>query len=165
MGRGMSEQGGTERQRGPAYGFSGFYERSLDKQGRISLPYPFRRDHGQDGDERFALTEGPDGVLCLLPFPDFARKINELARQELDPAARDLLREQLVLTVELRPDAQGRVQLPADQLEAHGIAGTVVVVGMNHYLELWSQEAFGAKREMASAEKARVEDLKRKLFA
>ena len=160
----MSEQGVTERQQGPAYGFSGFYERSLDKQGRISLPYPFRRSAELD-DERFALTEGPDGVLCLLPFPDFARKINELARQELDPAARDLLREQLVLTVELRPDAQGRVQLPSDQLEAHGIADTVVVVGMNHYLELWSMEAFAAKREMAAAEKARVEDLKRKLFA
>jgi MraZ protein len=160
----MSELAGTDRQTGPAYGFSGFYERSIDKQGRLSLPFPFRRYGDLAGDERFALTEGPQDILCLLPFPDFAARINELARQELDPAARDLLRTQLVQTQELRPDAQGRLQLPLELLAEHGIEGTVVVVGMNHYLELWPVAAFAAKRT-AAVEKVRVEDLKRKLFA
>jgi DNA-binding transcriptional regulator/RsmH inhibitor MraZ len=71
---------------------------------------------------------------------------------------------QLVQTQELRPDAQGRLQLPLDLLAEHGIEGTVVVVGMNHYLELWPAAAFAAKRT-APVEKVRVEDLKRKLFA
>ena len=160
----MSEQAGMDRQVGPAYGFSGFYERSIDKQGRISLPFPFRRSGDLAGDERFALTEGPQDVLCLLPFPDFSDRMNKLARQELEPEARDLVRAQLTQTQELRPDAQGRLQLPLDLLAEHGIEGTVIVTGMNHYLELWPVAAFAAKRP-APVEKVRVEDLKRKLFA
>lgn len=117
-------------------GFLGEHEYRIDNKGRIPIPPRFRA----------ALKEGvvlaPGLEKCLRLYPlSYWQKIEE--RQETLPDSRSKWRTlkryifgKAFLT-EL--DAQGRVTLPLSLRQQAGIGETVVVVGLNKYLELWDK--------------------------
>ena len=65
------------------YCFHGSYARSVDKKGRFNLPFRFRRD-GAVGDEKYVVSNGPDGTLTLLPYQEWLHAFTRLRQQKSD---------------------------------------------------------------------------------
>ena len=125
--------------------FLGTFDYAMDERGRVPLP-PRYRDTFRDG---VVLSQGaPDRCLRVYTSEAFGSQ----ARQRmLVPAMR---RRGAVLRRGLFPDShdveldkQNRVLIPAKLRDFAGLSGTVTVIGMGEYLEIWSPEHYA--EEMA----------------
>lgn len=120
--------------------FLGSYTYTLDEKGRVSLPAPFRREAG---DQRFVLLQVYAPALSL--YPDSAwRDVEERLRGVLrnDPGARMWVLRVVSSAVEVTPDSQGRILIPARLQEAADLKGQVLLVGAIDKVELWNPNAF-----------------------
>ncbi len=132
-----------------AFCFHGAYERAVDAKGRFNLPFRFRLGGGAAEDEKYVVMRGQEGNLALFPRDEWVRAFNRIKRQKATRDWRAQLRRLSADSFELVPDSQGRVTVPQDFLADAGIARRVVAVGLGHYMELWSPEAFSAQKESA----------------
>ena len=112
----------------------------MDEKGRVSLPSAFRRE--ADGD-RFVLLQWEKPYLTLFPIA----KWEEVQQRLLDyrrtnPEGWNQVRVIVSGAVEVAPDKQGRILVPAALQEAAGLSGTVLLSGNIDRVELWSPETY-----------------------
>ncbi|HEY8740763.1 MAG TPA: division/cell wall cluster transcriptional repressor MraZ [Candidatus Dormibacteraeota bacterium] len=129
--------------------FLGKHERNLDDKGRLAIPARFR-EHLPGGS---VITVAPDSCVRVYP-PD---EWDVLAAQNRVGAGsstqdRNLARVLFANAAELEFDAQGRTRIPANLREQAGIADSVVVVGVNNVVEIWSEERWKALEENTSSD-------------
>ena len=120
--------------------FLGSYTHTLDEKGRVSLPASFRREAE---DQRFVLIQVYAPALALYPesaWRDVEARLRNLMRD--DPDARMWVASVLSKGVEVVPDSQGRILIPAKLQEAAGLDGQVHMVGMVDKVELWNPSDF-----------------------
>jgi len=117
--------------------FSGEYEYRIDAKGRVAIPPKFRGEFW-DG---IVLARGLERCIIAYPPPiwkEMAEKFSTL------PIARSkdrrIARVMFGTAFNLELDEQGRIILPPPLREYAGIKDTVVIVGLNNYLEIWSKE-------------------------
>ena len=125
-------------------GFVGQYEHQMDPKGRVSLPSAFRRGEG----ERFVLIQWEKENLTLFP----QEKWLELQRELLDfrrknPRGANQLRRVVANAVEVSPDKQGRILVPAALQGGAGLSGAVLLVGAIDRVEIWNPETYGSSVE------------------
>ncbi|MGQ9546124.1 MAG: division/cell wall cluster transcriptional repressor MraZ [Dehalococcoidia bacterium] len=128
--------------------FFGEYPYKVDEKGRVPLPPKFRRE----------LKEGmvvakAIGEKCIVVYSiaEWKRLSDSLATKPLTPAnLRKLIRAMFANAFSASFDGQGRITLPYSLRQHAGIADTVIVVGANSRIELWSEDQW--KAEKASAE-------------
>ncbi|MGH7481678.1 MAG: division/cell wall cluster transcriptional repressor MraZ [Longimicrobiales bacterium] len=118
----------------------GSFVYQLDGKGRVSLPAAFRREAG---DQRFVLVQAFSPSLALYP---------ESAWTEVEERLRDLLKHQpesrmwvlsvMSNAVEVSPDSQGRILIPARLQEAAQLSGEALLVGAIDKIEIWSPALF-----------------------
>jgi len=130
--------------------FLGRYEFQMDEKGRVSLPSAFRRE--ADGD-RFVLLQWRAPALTLFPVEAWAAAQERLLtfRRNQPEAFGDVL----AITsraVEVSPDKQGRILIPAWLQEAAGLDGTVLLVGNIDRVELWHPDEFENAARAGSVE-------------
>ena len=129
-------------------GFVGQYEHQMDEKGRVSLPSAFRREAGSD---RFVLLQWEEPYLTLFPEPKWAdvqERLLEYRRN--DPQAWNQVRQIVSNAVEVSPDKQGRILVPASLQAAAGLSGTVLLSGNLDRVELWNPTTYAeAVREQA----------------
>ncbi len=133
-------QGATGPSRGVK--FLGSYQHQLDEKGRISLPAQFRREAA---DQRFVLVQPYPPALALYPEVEWGQvelRLNEMMAK--GPAERLYVLSVLSNAVEVTPDGQGRILIPAKLKEAAGLNGGVLLVGAINKVELWAPEQFQA---------------------
>jgi MraZ protein len=118
--------------------FTSSFARSVDGNGRFNLPFRLRRTSG--GDSRFVATEGPNGVLCLMTAQEWARAFDRIRSKGLTKELRDELRLKSLSSHFTQPDKQGRISIPPQMLARYGIKDKLMLVGMGHFIELWSPE-------------------------
>ena len=121
-------------------GFLGRYDFQMDEKGRVSLPAAFRREAGED---RFILVQWEKPYLTLFPEGAWAgvqERLLEFRRKE--PTAWNYVREITANAVEVSPDKQGRILIPAWLQEAASLKGTVVLNGVIDRVEIWDPEEF-----------------------
>jgi MraZ protein len=53
-------------------------------------------------------------------------------------------------------DGQGRITLPSTHREYAGIGDTAIVVGVNAWVELWSEDDWKAEKASADQQKAKI---------
>lgn len=128
--------------------FLGSYRYQLDDKGRVSLPAAFRREAP---DQRFVLVQAYPPSLSLFPELTWAaveeRFLDLLWHQ---PDARLWAQKALASAVEVEPDAQGRILIPARLQQAAGLDGEALLVGLIDRVEIWNPERFeAAVRERA----------------
>ncbi len=120
--------------------FLGRYEYQLDPKGRVSLPSAFRREADGDG---FVLLQWKAPALTLFPKTSWATAQERLLtfRRNQPEAWGDVLAI-TASAVEVSPDKQGRILVPAWLQEAAGLEGSVLLVGNIDRVELWHPARF-----------------------
>ena len=121
-------------------GFVGQYEHQMDEKGRVSLPSAFRREAESD---RFVLLQWEKPYLTLFPEPKWVevqQRLLEYRRSE--PEAWNQVRMIVSNAVEVAPDKQGRILVPAALQEAAGLSGTVLLSGNLDRVELWNPNTY-----------------------
>jgi MraZ protein len=121
--------------------FVGSFQHQIDDKGRVSLPAAFRREAA---DQRFVLHQAIAPSLTLFPettWMDVERRLAELRR---DPGGRMYVLSVTANAVEVTPDAQGRILIPARLKELAKLDGQVLLVGAIDRVELWNPGLFDA---------------------
>lgn len=120
-------------------GMMGEYRHAIDEKGRLTLPARIREQLGPE----FVATKGLDGCLFLYPSGEWAALESRLrALPVTQKDARAFVRLLFAGACECRPDAQGRVLLPATLREYAGLGREGVIVGVSSRVEVWQPEAW-----------------------
>lgn len=122
--------------------FLGSYVYQLDRKGRVSLPAAFRREAPE---QRFVLLQAYEPALALYPESEWEGvedRLKELVRHQ--PDARMYVLNVMSSAVELSPDAQGRILIPARLQEQAELEGEALLVGAIDKVEIWNPQKFEA---------------------
>jgi MraZ protein len=140
-------------------GFLGRFEYQLDAKGRVALPAPFRREAG---DGRFVLLQWEPTHLSLYPESTW-REVQErlVDFRRGDRAGQQFVRKILSNAIEVTPDKQGRILIPAWLQAGAALDGSVLLVGQLNQVEIWSPERFAAATEGGDAD---LGDLSQRIF-
>lgn len=123
-------------------GFLGSYAHQIDDKGRLSLPAAFRRDVA---DRPLVLVHVHGEALTLYPEETWVgveARLRDLLR--LQPESRPYVLKVTANALEVAPDKQGRVLVPQRMLDAVGIQGTALIVGVLDRIEIWNPARFEA---------------------
>lgn len=119
--------------------FWGEYAHRLDPKGRLILPARYRPRLSEGA----VLTRGLDHNLALYPAETWRSLCEQLNQMPItQPSGRALRRLLFSGVVELTIDRQGRILIPAYLREYAALDGTVLLVGMETFVELWSPAAW-----------------------
>lgn len=128
----------------------GEYEHKIDEKGRLSLPPKLRKEFKEGG----VLARGLEKCLRVYPLSEWAKlaeRYSGLPPEHLK--TRRMNRFIFAFAFEFELDGQGRISLPMSLRRYSGIKDTVIINGINTFLELWNKENWGAE-EAAVSEQA-----------
>ena len=121
--------------------FWGEYSHQLDKKGRLIIPIRYREKLTPEA----ILTRGLDNNLVIYPeatWQTVTAQINQMPITH--PSARALRRLLFSGAIQLEPDNQGRIIIP-DYLRTYAsITDSILLVGMETYIELWEPKCWTA---------------------
>jgi len=105
----------------------------MDEKGRVSLPSAFRREADTD---RFVLLQWEKPYLTLFPGPKWVEVQERLLEyRRNDPSAWNHVRLIVANAVEVSPDKQGRVLVPAASRRLLGFrvqcSSAEILIGLN----------------------------------
>ena len=128
--------------------FLGEYQHSLDAKGRVILPAKFR-DQLEGG---AVMARALDGCLAVYPVEEFQRVAATLQEARARGAKeRGAARSYFSGAVEITPDKQGRVAIPAHLREYASLEREVIVAGNFDHLEIWDHETFNQRDREGTA--------------
>lgn len=117
--------------------FWGEYSHQLDSKGRLIVPSRLRDKLTDDA----VLTRGLDRNLVIYPVTTWEKVTSQLNEMPIThPTTRALRRLLFSGAVELSLDKQGRVNIPNYLLEYASIEDSILLVGMETFIELWQPE-------------------------
>lgn len=124
--------------------FRGNFEYQMDERNRVALPPRFREPFSSGA----VLTPGPDGCIEVYTPTGYeaeARLVEKVPAHT--DMGRKLRRAFFGSAFDVAQDAQGRLLLPAKLTTYASIEKDVVVVGMEHRLEIWARAAWESQEE------------------
>ena len=131
----------------------------MDEKGRVSLPFSFRREAESD---RFVLLQWEPDYLTLFTASKWVEVQARLLQfRGGDPQAWNQVRLIVANAVEVSPDKQGRILVPAPLQAAAGLSGTVLLSGNIDRVELWDPAKY---REQVQAKAPDLQNLAHRLF-
>ncbi len=129
--------------------FLGTTTHSIDSKGRIVLPSRFREELG----ESFYISRGFFDCVQVISIPEFEGLRKKIKQMNASDAFK--LQYRVIATaVEVSPNSQGRISIPANLRKAAGLEKTATVVGMDNRIEIWDEEKFN---EMISTSDETIE--------
>lgn len=120
----------------------GQYDYALDAKGRLNFPAKFREQMG----ETFIVAKWLDHCLAAFPMAQFERIADRIDEKGV-VKGRDVRRKLYSSAVEVTPDKQGRIQLPAKLREYARIDHDVTIVGNRDFAEIWATAAWNAAQD------------------
>ena len=136
--------------------FWGEYTHQLDNKGRLIIPARYRSCLSQEA----VLTRGIDRNLVIYPqatWKILSEQLNQLPIAQ--PTARALRRLLFSGAIQLSLDRQGRVLIPTYLRDYASLNGTVLIVGMETFIELWQPENWRQALDGVSTQLAEAENL------
>jgi MraZ protein len=128
--------------------FLGEYQHSLDAKGRVILPAKFR-DQLEGG---AVMARALDGCLAVYPVEEFQRVASNLQDARSRGATeRQAARSYFSGAVEITPDKQGRVAIPAQLRTFAKLEREVIVAGNFDHLEIWDAPTFTQRDQEGQA--------------
>ena len=120
--------------------FLGKYYHVLEANKRIALPKAFREQT-----KNWVVTRGLDGGLFLFDTATFAQELQRLQERTLTHKQhRDFARLMANEASELKPDKNGRIQLPEYLTTFAHMTKDIVLVGSVQYVEIWDRDRYHA---------------------
>ena len=119
--------------------FLGSFQHQLDEKGRLSLPAQFRREAT---DQRFVLVQAYPPALALYPETEWLEVEERMQDMMRDPPGRMWVLSVMSSAVEVTPDAQGRILIPASLRGAAELEGQALLVGAINKVEIWNPGKF-----------------------
>lgn len=117
--------------------FLGEYEYKIDPKGRVAIPPRFRGEFW----EGIVLARGLERCIIAYPPPLWKETAERFDALPITRSRERRIGRVIFATAfSLELDEQGRVVLPPSLREHAGIKETVVIAGINNYLEIWSKE-------------------------
>lgn len=113
----------------------GEYSHSLDVKGRVNFPAKLREGLGN----RFILTKGLDGCLFVYSEQEWLVLEDKIRTLPMSKA-RNLQRFLFAGAVDVEPDKQGRVLIPANLREYAGLDKDVMIIGASVRAEIWDKQ-------------------------
>ncbi|MDA1008243.1 MAG: hypothetical protein O2800_04475 [Planctomycetota bacterium] len=127
--------------------FLGEFQHSLDAKQRLAIPNELRRAWRPDRHgEAFIAAPGANGALWLWPEKTFESYAGDLGGSLVEvPAMADFQRRIFSQSAHLPIDSSGRIRLPERMLTKHGLAGSIMLIGAGHHVELFSPQGWDAE--------------------
>ena len=125
----------------------GQYDYAIDAKGRLNFPARFRDAMG----ETFIVTRWLDHCLAAFPAEEFEKVAAKIEEKGL-VKGRKVSRMLYASAVEVTPDKQGRIQLPAKLREYAGLDHDVTIIGNRNHAEIWATDVWNARRAAVSNE-------------
>lgn len=130
--------------------YSGSHAITMDAKGRLAIPARIRDQLVADCGGRIVVTAHHE-ERCLLVYPEsqwqlLAPQVQALPNIQ-SKSVRKLQRRLLGHAVPLELDANGRVLLPPTLRDFAGLEKDLIVTGLGHRLEIWSEAAWAAANE------------------
>lgn len=119
--------------------FLGSFQHQLDEKGRLSLPAQYRREAT---DQRFVLVQAYPPALALYPEAAWLEVESRMEQMMRDPSARMWVLSVMSNAVEVSPDGQGRILIPATLRAAAELDGQALLVGAINKVEIWNPAKF-----------------------
>ena len=133
---------------------TGTFTCKLDSKGRLMLPADFREQLGNQIDEDFVLRPGLHGdYLELYTNSDWNRRkeilmqVNTFDRRKLD-----VMRKYLDGVKRVKLDASGRLQIPKELVERHGLNKDIVINSMFTNMEIWDKTKYDERVNAINSE-------------
>jgi MraZ protein len=124
--------------------FLGEYSHTIDDKGRLTIPAKFRGLLAAG----LVVTRGFDRNLMIFPLDGWQDMAEMIVSRPLgDDDMRTFRRRVFSGAVDLVPDRQGRIVLPAYLREFATVNGDVIVAGMYNYIEIWNLDSWQNVRE------------------
>ncbi|HSJ24379.1 MAG TPA: division/cell wall cluster transcriptional repressor MraZ [Longimicrobiales bacterium] len=127
--------------------FLGSFQHQLDEKGRLSLPAQYRREAT---DQRFVLVQAYPPALALYPEAAWLEVESRMEQMMRDPSARMWVLSVMSNAVEVTPDGQGRILIPATLRAAAELDGQALLVGAINKVEIWNPAKFEGAVQDAS---------------
>lgn len=118
--------------------FMGQYEHSIDTKGRIIIPAKYREELG----ESFVITRDLEGCLLLYSEEEWQGFVSKLKALPSKQSTKRIQRQYLSKAMEVEPDKQGRILIPALLRAEASLEKEVVFVGMMNRVEIWDKKRF-----------------------
>lgn len=137
--------------------FIGDYICKLDQKGRFILPAGFRKHLSAEETRLVVKRDIYENCLVIYSEKEWNRQV-ETIREKINPYNKDharFLRTFYRSASELTIDGNGRVLLPKRLLEQVGIEKSIVLIGVDDKIEVWSEDTY----ENGSCEEQEFEDL------
>ena len=132
----------------------GTFNCKLDAKGRLMLPSNFREQLGSQTEEEFVLRPGlHDDYLELYTISDWNRRkeilmqVNTFDRRKLET-----LRKYLDGVKLIKLDASGRLLIPKELLDRHGLTKDVVINSLFTNMEIWDKTKYYDRINAISSE-------------
>jgi len=123
--------------------FQGETAITIDDKGRLAIPTGLREALACAGGEKLVITHSPfDPCLYIYPYPAWKEVFDWINEQPMNHHIRQMQRMLVGGSAEAVPDGNGRISIPASHRVAKGIERKVVLIGMGHKFELWSEPAY-----------------------
>ena len=135
--------------------FMGQYDYAVDAMGRLNFPAKFRDGMG----ETFIVTRWLDHCLAAFPPEEFEKVAQRIAEKGM-VKGRNVSRMLYSSAVEVTPDKQGRIPLPAKLREYANLDHDVSVIGNRNFAEIWNTQDWEARQAESDEDfTAAMEDL------
>ena len=126
--------------------FRGSAPAKIDDRGRIKVPTDFRRIFDDSYGPEVFVTSFLGDCTHLYPFSEWEGIEQMVAKlPSTAPRKRRFLERVAYYGQRGRLDGQGRIVIPQILRESAGMAGDVVVLGLDDHLEIWNRERFGMR--------------------
>ena len=127
----------------------GRYEHTIDAKNRVFVPAKYKEALG----DSFKLSHNGFNK-CILVYSNeewakYEEKISKLPSLKFD----DFIRAIYSNTVDVQPDAQGRIIIPSFLKDKVEIEKNVLVMGVGTHIEIWAQEVFAEKSKTVDMNK------------
>lgn len=116
---------------------TGKYYHTIDAKNRLIIPSKIKEQLG----DTITILRGSDKCLTLYSQEEwqiYAQKISEQSKTKVRALTRYLYSN----SIEVQPDSQGRVMLPAEMVKFAGITKNIITAGCGKYAEIWAEEVW-----------------------
>ena len=139
---------------------TGQFEHAIDAKGRLFVPAKLREELGPHFRLSIGEAKNADGSMCrhLVLYPETVWAEMEAKLCALPPSQSSVADVIWANTVTCEPDAQGRINIPAELRDYAGLTKDTVITGSINKAKIWDSAAW-AKRSKPQLEPGRIADL------